>query len=292
MSNSNVRTIALLLEYDGRNFCGWQVQPRQRSVQGVVQAALEQMTGESIALVGASRTDAGVHALGQVAHFQTRTTIPAVAFARGIGRHLPSDVAVRAAIEMSAPFHARHAAVRKTYRYLVYCAPVPSALLRGRLLQRCSEPRVAPMRAAARLLCGEHDFRAFCAANHRGRTSVRRLERCTVRRCTWERAFPMYAPQVGRLIVFECVGTGFLKQMVRNIVGTLLEVGEGKRSPESIRAVLRSRDRRQAGATAPAMGLYLVSIEYAPALDWGAMAVDFPPGVAAPSSLPLGREPE
>ncbi|MBI4237126.1 MAG: tRNA pseudouridine(38-40) synthase TruA [Deltaproteobacteria bacterium] len=261
-----LRSIALLLEYDGRDFCGWQQQPRQRSVQGVVQAAVQQMTREVTALVGASRTDAGVHAVGQVAHFQTRTAIPAVAFALGLNQHLPRDVRVRAAVEVPATFHARHRAVRKIYRYLMHMAATPSALLGGRLWHRCGGLRIAAMHAAAQRLCGAHDFRAFCASNDRSQHQLRRLERCTVRRVSWDRLWPAYAPQPGHVLVIECVGNGFLKQMVRNIVGTLVEVGEGKRSPASMRSVLQSRDRRQAGATAPAEGLYLVKVEYEPPL--------------------------
>lgn len=261
-----MRTIVLHLSYLGTAYCGWQIQARGESVQGLVQAAVRRMTGEANSVVGASRTDAGVHALMQVAHFATRTTIPADGFARGLQEYLPRDIVVCAAHEASAGFNARRASRRKHYRYLIHESRTPHVMLRDRMWLRFGPLRLRAMQAAARVLVGRHDFRAFAATPSPSktravepRTTIRLIEACTVRSVPWTRAWPLWEGD-GRVITMNVIGNGFLKQMVRTMAGTLVAVGEGKLTPTDVRRILRSHDRKQAGVCAPACGLYLVRV--------------------------------
>jgi len=244
-----MRTIKLVLEYDGTDFVGWQRQPNGISVQELVEQALEQILGEPALLLSAGRTDAGVHARGMVAHFTTVGTQPLRAFRDGVNRYLPGTVAVRDAVEERPGFHARFDARGKWYRYSLYRSPVRSPLhtrtawhLRGRL-------DLTAMRAAARLLVGRHDFAAFRAAGCAARTTVREL-------------FEVTLNEAGDLLYIDVRGEGFLRHMVRTLAGTLVEVGLGRRSVEAVRDLLAGGERCAAGVTAPAHGLCLMEVWY------------------------------
>jgi len=248
------RIIRLTLEYDGTEFCGWQVNPGVRTVQGVLAEQLALFTGEpELRLVGASRTDAGVHALGQVASFVTRGTIPAHGFLRGLNSRLPADLAIVAAIEAPPGFQARHSARGKRYRYQILNQPVRSP----RQARTCWHVpgRLDPdaMARAAQLLVGTHDFSCFRSVGCAAQTPVKTLHRISVEQVP------------GRpLLTLEVVGDAFLKYMVRNLVGTLLQVGLGRKGEDWVAAALASRDRGKAGPTAPPHGLTLVEVIYEP----------------------------
>jgi tRNA pseudouridine38-40 synthase len=244
-----LRTLRLILEYDGTGFAGWQVQRGNRTVQAEVAKAVQRVTGERLTVHGASRTDAGVHAEGQSAHITTRTRIAAGRLVHALNANLPPDIAVLRVDEMPEGFHAQFQAAGKTYRYRILLGPARSALRRDRTYLFRSPLDLDRMRAAAARLTGTHDFRAFCTeARTRGRTE-RRIDRLDIRR-------------EGDEVVFEIDGDGFLYNMVRTIVGTLLWVGIGNLTPDDVDAILASKDRRRAGQVVPAQGLTLVEVRY------------------------------
>ncbi len=240
---------ALGLEYDGTAFVGWQRQPAQRSVQEVLEAALSVIADESLGVVAAGRTDAGVHASGQVVHFDTTRTRPLRAWTLGANVHLPDDVAVRWAQPVGPDFHARFGATGRTYRYLICERTCRPALLRRHAAWTHRPLEVGAMQAAAEVLVGQHDFSAFRAAGCQAHSPVRTLRRITVRRC-------------GDLVLFEVEANAFLQHMVRNLVGSLCRIGRGERDADWLEGVLAARDRRLAGPTAPARGLTLSGVEY------------------------------
>lgn len=241
----------LVLEYDGTDFAGWQVQARgERTVQGTLIEALEHLSGGRARVTGSGRTDAGVHAEGQVAGVALERDFGPEELMRALNALLPADVAVREAHRAAEDFDARRHAVGKIYRYGVWNAAVPSPLRLRRWHHVAAPLDVAAMARAAGLLVGEHDFAAFQAAGSDVVDSVRELRRFEV------------GGQPGSEIVLECEGGGFLRKMVRNLVGTLLEVGHGRRDAGSMTGLLASRERGLAGATAPARGLCLVAVHY------------------------------
>jgi tRNA pseudouridine38-40 synthase len=243
--------IRLTLEYDGTDFVGWQRQLNGRSVQEVVERALAELLGEAVRVDASGRTDAGVHALGQVVAFTAPRELPAKAYLRGLSGLLPADVAVVAASEVPEDFEPRRWATGKRYRYLISRRRARAPLLRRTHWEVFAPLDVTAMRAAAPALLGPHDFSSFqafdCEAPHPRRT-LRELELL----------------EEGEVLRFEVEGTAFLRHMVRNIVGSLVEVGRGKRPPGWIADVLAARDRRLAGPTAPAHGLTLVEVSYGP----------------------------
>jgi len=245
------RTLRLTLEYDGTEFEGWQSQGAgHRTVQDVLEAALEQVTGRRCPVAGAGRTDAGVHAEGQVASCRPSTALSPEDLCRALNAVLPLDLAVREVAPVPAGFHARRSARGKLYRYALWNGPVRSPL-RERTHWGVRTPLdVGAMRAAAALLVGTHDFAAFQSSGGGTRTSVRTLERLDVEG----------AP--GGEIRVWAGADGFLRHMVRALVGTLVEVGRGRRAPGDLPEVLASGDRARAGPTAPARGLTLVRVEY------------------------------
>ncbi|RMH02047.1 MAG: tRNA pseudouridine(38-40) synthase TruA [Planctomycetota bacterium] len=248
---SRPRRIALLLAYHGGAFHGFQRQPGFPTVQEELERAWAAVTGENVVVHGSGRTDAGVHAWGQVAHLNTWSRLPLEKVRPALNAYLPEEAAVRAAAEVDPSFHARASACGKRYLYRLAVGPVRPVLTAGLVgWERRRRPLdLAAMRAAAGHLRGRHDFAAFAAAGGAARTTVRELRRIHIR------------PVRGGLqFLFE--GDGFLYRMVRNLVGTLLEVGRGVRAPEWAGAVLASRDRRRAGATAPAAGLCLWRVLY------------------------------
>ena len=245
-----------LLEYDGTEFAGWQRQrDGERTVQGVLEEALARVVGAPVAVIGAGRTDAGVHAEGQVASAELETALAAETLVRALNAHLPRDVAVLEVAPAAPGFHARYDARAKVYRYSIWNGRQPSPLRRRRFLAVRAPLDVEAMREAARHLVGCHDFACFetrpePAALRPGRSTVRRLDRVELGGAS------------GGEIQLELEGSGFLRHMVRAIAGTLLEVGRARRAPDSLPGLLASRDRRQAGPTAPARGLTLVRLRY------------------------------
>lgn len=250
------RNIKLRLAYDGANYVGWQRQRDQPTIQQTLEEALARMTGERIVLHGAGRTDAGVHALGMIANFHTAAAIPLAAFERGLNSMLPPDIRILAAAEMPLSFHARFSAGGKIYGYRFSTAPImpPCERLYAAHFPGPCDP--AAMRAAMPHLMGEHDFSSFEAAGSRPAEGRRGAVRCIQR-------LELVQDQK-QLGFYEIIvaGDGFLRHMVRNMVGTLIEVGRGRRSPDSLAALLAARDRSAAGATAPACGLTLKEVLY------------------------------
>jgi tRNA pseudouridine38-40 synthase len=244
-----MRTLKLVLEYDGFDYCGWQVQPDTPTIQGVLEQALAKVLGERIRVNGAGRTDAKVHAWGQVASFRCTSQLPVGALLRALNSTLPKDVAVHEVQETPADFHARFSASGKVYAYRILNRPVHSPL-RLRYVWYVPQPLDVPaMMLAGIALQGTHDFAAFQAAGSEVHTTARTLTELSISRD-------------GDEIILRCAANGFLRHMVRNIVGTLVEVGRGARSPADVRRILEARDRRLAGITAPPQGLYLVQVLY------------------------------
>jgi tRNA pseudouridine38-40 synthase len=241
--------IALGVEYDGGGLRGWQTQPGGGTVQDELEAALHRIAGEKIAVVCAGRTDAGVHAAAQVAHFDTKAKRPSMAWVRGTNSFLPPAIAVRWAQPVSDAFHARFSAYGRCYRYFLINRAQRPGLWYGRAGWYHPPLDEAPMREAARLLIGEHDFSAFRAADCQARTPVRTMRRAEVRRA-------------GDMLVFDFEANAFLHHMVRNIVGSLAYVGQGRHPPEWIGELISSRDRTRAAPTFAAAGLYLVGVRY------------------------------
>ncbi len=247
------RTVRLVLEYDGSDLSGWQRQENAPSVQGHLEEALARMTGVPTPVIGASRTDAGVHALGQVACFDTAASIPCDGFRLGLNSMLPPAIAVVAADEAPPGFHARFWASGKHYRYSLLTRSSRSPLARRLAWHRPGAALdLAAMRQAAELVVGERDFSAFRASGCTARTAVRRIDQIAISE-----------PHPHR-IDLDVRGNAFLRNMVRILVGTLVEVGERRLPPTQVAEILESRDRTRAGQTAPPHGLCLVEVLYAP----------------------------
>jgi tRNA pseudouridine38-40 synthase len=251
-----MRNLKLTIAYDGSAFHGWQIQPGVPTIQGALNDVASQVTQEKIIVHGASRTDAGVHALGQVAHFKTRSPIAADEFQRAFNALLPPAIRIMAAEEVGPDFHARWQSQAKTYRYRIFRGAVLPPFEHRRMLHYPWPLDEAGMSAAAREFAGEHDFETFAASSgseedDRDRTSVRVIHSSEI----------ISDPERDELI-YLVRGRSFLRYMVRKIVGTLLEVGKGKLAPEDIRALFAARDRSRSGPTVPPEGLYLVSLEY------------------------------
>ncbi|GAB4057766.1 tRNA pseudouridine(38-40) synthase TruA [Uliginosibacterium sediminicola] len=241
--------IAIAVEYDGAAFEGWQSQPHGRTVQDAVQAAAAQITMHPVVLHCAGRTDTGVHATTQIAHFDTAAHRPLSAWVRGVNAHLPSSVSVRWALEVDDQFHARFSAQARRYRYLLLNRTVRPAILAGKV-GWCHAPlSLAAMQAACACLPGEHDFSAFRAAQCQAKSPVRSMSLAQV-------------VQKGELFAFDFEANGFLHHMVRNLVGALVHIGRGEAPPEWMAQLLQMRDRRLAAPTFSPAGLYLCGIRY------------------------------
>jgi tRNA pseudouridine38-40 synthase len=247
--------IALGLEYDGTDFIGWQIQPAGRSVEGTLAAAVSFVAGEPVNVHGSGRTDAGVHALQQIAHFDTHVTRSPRQWLLGINSNLPPDAAVRWVREVPADFHARHSAASRRYRYTVLQQGPRSALLRRRAWWLRQPLDCAAMTAAATAWLGEHDFSAFRSAGCQAPSPMRRLMAVAIARRPHGE---------GTLVSFEFTANAFLQHMVRNLVGTLVAIGSGELDTADAGLILERGDRRQAGVTAPPEGLALVEVLYAP----------------------------
>ena len=250
----NMRNLKMVLAYDGTEYSGWQVQPAAATIQGTLATAIGRVTGEKVVPQGSGRTDAGVHALGQVATFATESPIPAENLVNALNDVLPSAIRVLEAAEMPTEFHARKSAQAKTYRYRIYRGGICPPFVARYVWHYPYPLDEVMMQQVASEIVGEHDFTSFAAVDpERGQqeevSNVRRIFRSS-----WERQ--------GDEFVYTVRGNGFLHHMVRNLVGTFLLVGKGTLKPGDLASILEARSRSAAGATAPASGLCLVSVEY------------------------------
>lgn len=245
-----MRKIKLKIEYDGTNYHGWQIQKNANSVQETIEEAISRLLGNEIGIVGCSRTDVGVHAYGQVAHFVTDSSIPGDKFSYAINNLLPSDIVIKQSEEVSEEFHSRYSAKGKKYRYLIYNEAHASAIMRNRTYHVRPELDFEKMQKAAKYFIGQHDFAAFQATGGQVRSTVREIYNMELLR------------KEDNLISIEVSGNGFLYNMVRIIAGTLIYVGMGKIDADEIPLIIDSLDRTRAGKTAPSEGLYLMEIYY------------------------------
>ncbi len=245
------RNIKLTIEYDGTNYHGWQSQAPVGgpTIQGALEAALKNLCNEELRTQSSGRTDAGVHALGHVANFKTSSRIPSAAWAPALNHLLPPDIRVLASEEVSADFHARYSAQAKTYKYRILSRRAQTALYRNYAWHVTLPLNLARMRKAIRFIIGRHDFSAFRGAGCSAKSPVRTMKSAAIRK-------------TGEFIEFYFEADAFLQYMVRNITGTLVEVGLGRFSPDDVKSILSGRDRRLAGKTAPPHGLYLVKVTY------------------------------
>jgi len=250
-----MRNLKVVLSYDGAEFAGWQVQPDADTVQGTLASAIGRITGEKVLPQGSGRTDAGVHALAQVATFVTDASVPTENFVKALNDILPASVRVLEITEAPAAFHARHSACAKTYRYRIYRGSICPPFLARYVWHYPYPLDENAMTRAAALVVGEHDFTSFAAVDpERGREDVRASSVRRIFSSAWNR--------IEEELVYTVRGSGFLHHMVRNLVGTFILVGKSTLQVEDVTRILEARDRSVAGATAPASGLYLVSVEY------------------------------
>lgn len=249
-----MRNLKLTLAYDGSDYCGWQVQPDAPSIQGTLASAIGRITGEKVLPQGSGRTDAGVHALAQAANFQTESPIPAGNFVIALNDILPASIRVLDVSEVSEDFHARKSAKAKTYRYRIYRAGICPPFLARYVWHYPYALDSEAMREGAPLIEGEHDFSSFAAVDpERGKDE--KASNC-------RKVFSSRWRADGEELIYEIRGNGFLHHMVRNLVGTFLLVGKGTLTTRDVIKILEAKNRSAAGATAPASGLYLVSVEY------------------------------
>lgn len=239
----------LTVAYDGTAYCGWQIQPNGATIEGVLNEKLTELLKEDISVIGASRTDSGVHALCNLAVFDTRSPIPGEKMSYALNQRLPEDIRIVASREVAVDFHPRHCNTLKTYEYRIVNTVFPNPLKRLYCHFTHFSCDVEMMREAAGYLVGEHDFASFCTAGAQVETTVRTITALEVLEHEDE-------------IIIRVTGTGFLYNMVRIIAGTLLEVGYGRRKPSEMTGILEAKDRQAAGPTAPAKGLCLVKYEF------------------------------
>ncbi len=244
-----MRNIKLTIEYDGKDFNGWQKQPNKLNIQGEIERAIFQITGEEVDLIASGRTDAGVHAIAQVANFKTNSNIPIEKIPVAINSKLKKSIRVQNAQEVEERFHSRYNCKRKTYRYIINNTKEGSAIYRNLEYFIPIPLNVNKMKQAIKYFIGEHDFKGFKASGTSSKSSVRTIYEAQI------------IEQGGRIII-ELTGNGFLYNMVRIIAGTMVEVGMEKIKPEEILSIIESGDRKRAGKTLPPQGLYLYNVEY------------------------------
>ena len=265
-----MKRVMLTVAYDGTDYRGWQIQAGQETIEGVLNRCISELTGETVEVTGASRTDSGVHAMGNLAVFDTQSLIPAEKFSYALNQRLPEDIRIQNSEEVAADFHPRHCSSRKTYEYRIYNAPFALPVKRLYSYFTYVPLDVERMRQGAAFLVGEHDFKSFCSVDTQAQTTVRQVDSVEV----WEENIFGVADvaedavpgreirRPGREIVIRVAGRGFLYNMVRIIAGTLMEVGRGKLPPECVKDILAACDRQAAGPTAPACGLTLIGYEF------------------------------
>lgn len=253
---AGMRRIMLVVAYDGTNYHGWQIQPSAVTIESELNRAICELTGEDIAVIGASRTDAGVHALGNVAVFDTDSGIPGEKFSYALNRRLPDDIVVQRSEEVDKNFHPRHCDCVKTYEYRILNRKFPLPEYRSTSYFYYGNLNVDAMRSAAAFFIGEHDFAGFCASGAQVKTTVRTIYNLEITQNH------LNGDALSRLLAIRVTGNGFLYNMVRIIAGTLIEVGKGNIAAEDIAGIIASCDRRMSGPTAPARGLHLTEIRY------------------------------
>ena len=262
-----MRNIRLIIEYDGTNYHGWQVQPGLRTIQGMLEAKLSMITKADVTLYGAGRTDSGVHALGQVANFRTDSRMTQEEFKMALNSVLPRDIVIKHAEEVAEEFHARYSAIGRTYRYTILNGITPSAFLRNYTYIVYKTIDVDGMADACEALLGTHDFSSFASTGDPVQSFVRTVTDARVSETVLGQAgvplqlFP-YTTIEYRLVHFHIEANGFLKSMVRAIAGTLLEIGKSKMAPEKMQKVIEARNRSAAGPNLPSKGLCLVRVDY------------------------------
>ena len=249
-----MKRIKLVVAYEGTNYCGWQIQPSGITIEEVLNNALSELLGEKIKVTGASRTDSGVHSLGNVAVFDTNTRIPPEKICYAVNQRLPEDIVVQSSCEVASDFHPRHCYSEKTYEYRILNRRIPIPTLRRDTYFYYRNLNIEKMKKAAFYLAGTHDFKSFCSIHTAVEDTVRTILSCEVL---------VQEP----LITIRVTGTGFLYNMVRIIAGTLIQVGVGEKEPEEIADILEQKDRSAAGPTAPAHGLTMVGIDYKKTVD-------------------------
>ena len=243
-----MRNLKLTIQYDGTRYCGWQKQPNSSGIQGTIEYAIYEITKEKVNITGSGRTDAGVHALGQVANFKTSSSIPANRIPDALNAKLPKDISIINCQEVSEDFHSRYSATGKIYRYLIYNKPYRSPLYKDTSYHVRYDLDIQKMRSEAKSLLGIHEFKGFMSSGSSVKDTVRTIHNITIE-------------ESGDLIVLEVEGNGFLYNMVRIIVGTLVDIGRG-RIDKSMEEIIASQDRGEAGHTAPAHGLFLKKVHY------------------------------
>lgn len=244
-----MKRVMLTVAYDGTAYHGWQIQPNVVTIESELNKALSELTGEDIKVIGASRTDTGVHALGNIAVFDTEARMPGDKFSYALNQRLPEDIRIQKSQEVDLDFHPRRQNSRKTYEYKILNCEFPQPVYRLYAHFTYADLNLDEMKRAASFLEGEHDFKSFCSANTIAETTVRTIYKITI-------------TKTDDMISIKVTGSGFLYNMVRIIAGTLIEVGKGNISPEQIPEILEARDRAKAGPTAPACGLTLYKYEY------------------------------
>ncbi len=244
-----MKRVRLTVAYDGTGYHGWQVQENGVTIESELNRCLSELLAEHVQVVGASRTDAGVHALGNIAVFDTESRIPAEKIAYALNQRLPEDIRIQKSEEVAQEWHPRHCESRKTYEYRIYRAEFPMPVKRLYSYFTYRPLDVERMREAARLLEGEHDFRSFCQTGAQVESTVRTI-------------YSLQLEEQGADLVIRVCGNGFLYNMVRILAGTLIEVGQGKREPGSVKDILEAGDRSAAGPTAPAHGLTLIGYTF------------------------------
>ena len=244
-----MRNIKLIIEYDGKDFNGWQRQPTKLNIQGEIERAIQEVTKEKVELIASGRTDAGVHALGQVANFKTESNIPITKIPIALNTKLKRSIRILKAEEVEESFHSRYNCKKKTYRYIINNSSNGTAIYRNLQYNVAEKLDEKAMNQAIQYFVGEHDFKAFKTSGTSSKSSIRTIYAGKVKRA-------------GDIVTIEITGNGFLYNMVRIIAGTLVEVGLGKTKPIQIPKIIQSKDRQKAGKTLPPQGLYLVNVVY------------------------------
>ena len=244
-----MKNIRLTIEYDGKDFNGWQKQPNKLNIQGEIERAIEEITGEKVDLIASGRTDAGVHALAQMANFKTNSNLPVEKYPIALNTKLKKSIRIQKAEEVEEDFHSRYHCKQKTYRYVINNSEQGSSIYRNLEYFVPSKLNVEKMQEAVKYFEGEHDFKAFKASGTSSKSSVRTIYKAKVEK-------------QGERIIIELTGNGFLYNMVRIIAGTLLDVGLEKIKPDEISEIIEKGERARAGKTLPPQGLYLVKVEY------------------------------